>query len=734
MIKKELIEIIKSKESFDFNETFDFYKTCGQLDIDNELHAQSVLIHVLNNKSKFDRRLDLVLSDLVEAVGFYPYIDKEDELILESTDAQIRKHYHHSKNLRKTFHRDQHHLLALLENNKNIIVSAPTSFGKSLLIEELIAKGDFQNIVIIQPTLALLNETRQKLSKYNSTYKLIVRTSQEPSTELNNIFLFTAERVNEYSNFPRIDFLVIDEFYKLSGRRDDERSSSLNNAFHYLLKYHNPKFYLLGPNIDGISEGFAEKYNAIFYRTEYSLVESNSIDLYKDYEDEFGKRGKKAQKKEEVLFDLLLNLNNEQSIIYCSSPNRVRSLSKKFYSFLEDIEYNTTPEEELELTDWIKEYVSKEWSLLNCLKYKIGIHDGALQKHITSSIIDYFNEGKLKYLFCTSTIIEGVNTSAKNIIFFDSNKGPSEVDFFDYSNIKGRAGRLMEHYVGNIYNFNKPPSKSQVIIDIPFFQQDPIRDEVLIQLDPSEIIYPDSDQNISINNIPSDEKEIIKNNGVKVFGQKSIFDILRRDIDSKYELINWNQPKYNQLTYILGLAWDHLIVEGETTRPMTKNKLVHMTFNYGLHQNIEFLIKSNYSYLLSLKQYAKKSEADAMDDAIQNTFHVMKHWFQYKVPKWLSVMNEIQKFVCQEKGLRSGNYIFYANKIENDFLRENLSILYEYGIPSSAIRKLEYSIPEEINQDEVLKMIRDRELYNNERLLQYEKLKLLKNIMWSNNR
>ena len=76
-----------------------------------------------------------------------------------------------------------------------------------------------------------------------------------------------------------------------------------------------------------------------------------------------------------------------------------------------------------------------------------------MQKHIGAAIIDYFNEGKLKYIFCTSTIIEGVNTSAKNVVIFDEKKGTNELDFFDYSNIKGRSGRMMEHYVGKVYNF-----------------------------------------------------------------------------------------------------------------------------------------------------------------------------------------------------------------------------------------------------------------------------------------
>lgn len=43
-----------------------------------------------------------------------------------------------------------------------------------------------------------------------------------------------------------------------------------------------------------------------------------------------------------------------------------------------------------------------------------------MPKHITVSTIKYFNDQKLKFLFCTNTIIEGVNTSAKNVIYYDS--------------------------------------------------------------------------------------------------------------------------------------------------------------------------------------------------------------------------------------------------------------------------------------------------------------------------
>tara|TARA_R110000765_G_C18949708_1_gene608425 strand:+ start:965 stop:3169 length:2205 start_codon:yes stop_codon:yes gene_type:complete len=732
---EEIISEIESKESFNSEETFNIYKVCSQLIIEDEQKAQKVLVNVLNNRSKFDSALNPILSDLVEAIGFYPYLSKES-LQLVSTDALIRQEYHHSDNLDKFLHEDQMYLLSLLNSDKNIIVSAPTSFGKSLLIEEFVASKKFQNIIIIQPTLALLDETRKKLKKYDSDYKIIVRTSQEASQEKGNLFLFTAERVNEYDEFPTIDFLVIDEFYKLSAKRDDERADSLNNAFNYILKTFNSKFYLLGPNIDGISPGFTEKYNAIFYKTKSSLVDTKVIDIYTPNKEVFDKTSHHRKKgyqealqiKENTLFDLLLENSNEQSIIYCSSPNRVRDLAKRFsnYLFEKGVENSDSV---LDIIEWIRENISSDWSLINLLNNKIGIHDGALQKHITSSIINYFNEGKLNYLFCTTTIIEGVNTSAKNIFFYDAKKGRSTpIDFFDYSNIKGRAGRLMIHYTGNIYNFNPIPDNTQIIIDIPFFEQNPISNEVLINLEENEVIDTESDQYKSIADIPHLEKEVIKNNGVQVFGQKNIIEIIRQDISSKYHLISWNNyPTKEQLEYVLGLAWNNLRKPTETGGQMTLRALVTVTQIYGYNQSIWNLVENTLSYLKRLPRNSDKTESEMRDEAIMQSFQTLKHWFEYKVPKWLSVLNSIQQFVCNENEVRAGNYSYFSNLIENDFLRENLTILSEFGIPGSAIRKLEKLIPDNISQDEVIKVIRTENLFNNSVFIEYEKNKLKEN-------
>lgn len=48
----------------------------------------------------------------------------------------------------------------------------------------------------------------------------------------------------------------------------------------------------------------------------------------------------------------------------------------------------------------------------------IGVHHGLVPKYIQNEIIDLFNNGVLKVLISTTTITEGVNTTAKTWLFY----------------------------------------------------------------------------------------------------------------------------------------------------------------------------------------------------------------------------------------------------------------------------------------------------------------------------
>ena len=161
---------------------------------------------------------------------------------------------------------------------------------------------------------------------------------------------------------------------------------------------------------------------------------------------------------------------------------------------------------------------------------------------------------------------------------------------------------------------------------------------------------------------------------------------------------------------------------------MNPTKLLTMTFNYSVKKDIYELIKDDYIYQRPLKANVGKSDVDVLNESIKNIFNISRHWFQYKIPKWLSVIGELQKYICEKNGFNSGNYTYYSSQLENEFIRTNLTILSEFGIPTSAIKKIEGSIPSEIDEDNVLKFIKKNNIINNGLLSQYEREKLSENI------
>lgn len=704
--------------------------------------GRDIIILLFDNIANVPDTYMELFGDLLSAAGFYPYLTRFNTENSDFDD-QIRIQYHKSTNLDdKFFHSEQKKIVDLIHQKRNVIVSAPTSFGKSMLIEEIIASKEYKNIVIIQPTLALLDETRRKLKKYANNYKIIVKTSQQFEEARGNIFLLTAERVLEYPNMPQIQLLILDEFYKLSNVRGDNRNNVLNTAFIRIMKNPSCRFYMLGPNVDSIPDGFTEKYNAIFFKTNFSMVLTETENKYDSV-----KKKSSGKVDEEDLFTTLDQLN-EQTLIYCSSPKIARRLAFSYCKHLATILDDNIPFS-LPLTDWINQNLSYRWSLAKCLQYGIAVHDGAMPKHITSSTIQYFNQHKIKFLFCTNTIIEGVNTSAKNVVYYDNKIGKREIDYFDYSNIRGRAGRLMEHYVGKIVNLQKPPLEAKTNVDFPFFVQNPIASEVLVNLEEQDV----KDVNDNIHRYKEFHKKdpelqtILKRNAVSIEGQERILSQLFQDlsIPAKRELILWNKidgKLYNRLTYIFDLCWDNLSTEDERKSFGPKgwivNKIVGSCFqtsiNTMIDKDIEYKAKKLaeekkipfHSVDNMFKQFPVEMQ-DKIDNIIETMFALQKNWLQYRAPKWINVVDSLQKYASKQLDLPAGDYAYVAEMIENEFIQTNFRILLEYGVPRSAIQKLQVMLTVDsrmkianFSEDEIISLLSARKQTLKQYLSEYE--------------
>ena len=233
MNSQEAIEALKDNKDINANQFPILKAVANEVNKDsNSTISKELVLRSLEN-SQYFKETKSILHSLVREVGLYPYLNDE-YLSLKET---IAYEYHRPNNLPDiVFHQEQLPIYRKLIEGKNIVLSAPTSFGKSKIIDAIISDDIFQNIVIVVPTLALIDETRRRFTKqFSSIYDIISHPSQKAANE-KNIFIFTPERVVNYKkDFPKINFFVIDEFYKIGGQNEeDSRVIALNEAFYYL--------------------------------------------------------------------------------------------------------------------------------------------------------------------------------------------------------------------------------------------------------------------------------------------------------------------------------------------------------------------------------------------------------------------------------------------------------------------------------------------------------------------
>lgn len=701
----DIENILKCQEFKNFDENFELIKELSS--IIDQSDARKIIIHILDIWDNINSQSKEMWIDLIGRAGFYPYfIDKvrNNKHYNPSFQTKIKTEYFKSEHLDNIyFHEKQKEIEQALSSGDTVAVSAPTSFGKSLLIEEIVARKQYQNILIIQPTLALIDETRKNLSKYNDFYNLVVNTRQKVNE--NNIFILTAERVLEFPNLPNINFFIIDEFYKISSRLNDSRIDALNVVLLKIMA-HKPQALFLTPSVDSLSTSFKEKYNVNFFKTDYALVNTNIIEIRNRSNSLLSGEAKKKK-----LFTLLV-AQTEPSIVYVKSPNEAYKLAKEYMDYLVELDKAIT-NNDLDVFEWIDMNISPDWQLKTFLKYGIGSHNGALPRHIISTEIDLFNEGKLQVLFATVSLIEGVNTIAKNMIIYSHHKGSNYIDFFDFANIRGRAGRMNRHFTGNVYLFIDQIEDEQFTIDVPSIDQNPVSDEILFNI-PDNDVKNIERKKLLENGLNEEIQDIIKKNLISINGQKELYKYIKAK-KLELEYLKWTAvPTYDELWRTLYLGYKFLKLNDN--EGYVQNKAI--TALNLVNQPLQKMIIDQYLY------YKKMNKKDPLNKAIDYILKFQRTEASFEIPKILSVLDSIQRYIFLNSGMRHGDYSLFSSLLECEQVDERFQFLIDYGIPSSAVKKL--NIPKNIKEDfKVIEYIKEHEHDICNRLITYEE-KLLK--------
>lgn len=402
-----------------------------------------------------------VFSTLARSVGLWNYIDKNaadyrDTMVADAVTADELDGI--------TFHREQIAALNTLLAGKNLVLSAPTSFGKSLLIDALLATGRYKRVAIVLPTIALLDEFRRRFeTRFGNRFALIMYHSQEAPNQGNVIFLGTQERLINRKDLGIIDLAVVDEFYKLDPSRHDDRSSTLNAAVYQLLR-RSHQFFFLGPNIETVRYSADNRWKFEFLHTRFSTVAVDTFDLTR------------IKNKEERLMEELKNSENWPALVFISSPDRANQLAK---TLTKEVAFARGKD----MSEWIDENFGEGWELSDAVALGVAVHHGRIPRSLASQFVRMFNNGALPILICTSTLIEGVNTAAKSVLIYDKQIARKDYDFFTFSNIRGRAGRLGQHHVGSVYLFHAPPDEQTVEVEPPLFGDlDDAPDELVVHI------------------------------------------------------------------------------------------------------------------------------------------------------------------------------------------------------------------------------------------------------------
>ena len=89
--------------------------------------------------------------------------------------------------------------------------------------------------------------------------------------------------------------------------------------------------------------------------------------------------------------------------------------------------------------------------LADCVLKGVAFHYANIPKKLRQEIERAFSDSKIRYLVCTSTLLQGVNLPAKSIFMFKPTKGQNRpLRSADFWNLSGRARRLRSEFQGNI--------------------------------------------------------------------------------------------------------------------------------------------------------------------------------------------------------------------------------------------------------------------------------------------
>ena len=366
--------------------------------------------------------------------------------------------------------------------------SAPTASGKTFLVLQwLLDQVQSQRarmVVYLAPTRALVSETEVNLKKVLREAGLgaeQIRVSSLPLTDeyfqmlrggAPLVAVFTQERLHLFANAlgdeMKIDLLVVDEAHKIG---DTKRGVILQDAIERIVRaspsvravFISPATQNPDTLLEDAPEAFAQHIidsdaptvlqNVLFAQqvrrqtTKYQLSVRTRGQVEEIGVLNLADRPTGLHKRVAFIAEALTG-HRSGTLVYANGADEAEKIA-----FL--LNQGRGPEaidpELAALADLSRKGVHPDYLLAPLVERGVAFHYGNMPSLLRSEIERLFKSGKIRFLVCTSTLIEGVNLSCRMIVLRGPRKGRGQhMLAHDFWNLAGRAGRWGDEFQGTI--------------------------------------------------------------------------------------------------------------------------------------------------------------------------------------------------------------------------------------------------------------------------------------------
>lgn len=394
--------------------------------------------------------------------------------------------------------------------------SAPTASGKTFLvlqwlIDQLVT-GESRLAVYLAPTRALVSEIESNLKQLLGKSELIevsslplpdkYKVARVGGSRL--ILVFTQERLHLLANLIGdgffIDLLIVDEAHKIG---DNQRGVILQDAIERVTRG-NPKLkaVFISPATQNPEELLADApdgVHTIAVDSDASTVLQNlMVATQEPRKARLWKLALRQQSsdlpvgilqlastptglKKRLAFIAAAVGERGGTLVYTNGAGEAEEVADLISQLLPKLE--SIDLELSQLAELARKGVHQDFRLAPLVERGVAFHYGNMPSLIRLEIERLFRSGKIRFLVCTSTLIEGVNLSCRTIVVRGPRKGKGHpMEPHDFWNLAGRAGRWGDEFQGNIICID-PADPSAWPSGVPGRSRYPIKRESDVVLD-----------------------------------------------------------------------------------------------------------------------------------------------------------------------------------------------------------------------------------------------------------